>query len=369
MRIAIIGAGHAGVEAALAARKTGAEVTLFSNESLPPYFRPRLVALAFGQVERDAILMHPASWYAAQGIDLRLDSRVTAFDPAARRVATKAGIETFDAVVLANGARPVRIELPDAPPGLPILSLWNVTEAELIRSRLKPGRRITVLGGGILGIETALRAREVGQAVTLIERNDRLMPAQFAPDGSALLQRLIEARGIVVRTGIAATGAELEGDFAVLTIGARPDVSLAETAGLPVDRGLVVDAQLQTPYSRVFAAGDLAQYPGPARPCVREAVAQGKVSGANAAAAVAGEKLQPHRPQLAPLTFKEGELELASAGNPGGENAELRLLTDETLPHTYRALVLRNGRLEGVQMIGVRKAFDTWTARLGEPYR
>jgi NADPH-dependent 2,4-dienoyl-CoA reductase/sulfur reductase-like enzyme len=369
MRIAIIGAGHAGVEAAVAARKAGAEVVLFSEEPLLPYFRPRLVALAFGQIQREAVYMHPEAWYAAQGIDLRLHTPIRTLDPqAGTLVAGDTPAESFDAFILACGAHPICPALPSAPPSLPILSLWSIAEAEAIRAHVRPGASVTVLGGGILGIETALRAREVGLAVTLIERMDRLMPQQFAPDGSAMLQHLLELRGITIRTGVLTTGSDLGGDFVALTIGARPNLALAKAAGLTVAQGVVVDTRLQTSHPRVFAAGDAAQFPGPSRPCVREAVAQGRLAGANAAAAAAGQPLAIHTPQNAPLTFKGGDLELASAGHPGGSGAELRVLAEETLPNTFRALVLQDGTLTGVQMVGVRKDFDTWSQRLGASY-
>lgn len=370
MCIAIIGAGHAGVEAAIAARKAGAKVTLFSDEPLPPYFRPRLVALAFGQIQREAILMHPEAWYAAQGITLRLNAPVRTLDPASGRLTAGDGpSEPFDAFVLTCGARPVCPQFPFSPGALPILPLWSVAEAESIRTHVRPGARVSVLGGGILGIETALRAREVGLAVTLIERENRLMPLQFAPDGSAMLQRLLELRGITIRTGVTTvTASDLNGDFVALSIGARPNLALAKSAGLTIAKGIVVNTCLQTSHPRVFAAGDAVQFPEPARPCVREAVAQGRIAGANAAASAAGRPLVIHTPQHTPLTFKGGDLELASAGYSGGDDSELRVLAEETLPDTFRALVIQSGILTGVQMVGVRKDFDSWSQRLGEPY-
>lgn len=367
MHIAIIGAGHAGVEAALSARKAGAEVTLFSAEPVLPYFRPRLVSLAFGHVELETILMHPAAWYEAQGIRLRLSSPVTAFEPAARRLTTAAGAETFDAVVIASGANPVKPPLPTAPAGLPILPLWSAADAAVIRARVKPGRRLTVLGGGILGIETALNAREAGLSVTVIERMERLMPLQFAPEGSALLHRLLAGLGIAVRMGVTTTGAGLEGDFAVLAIGSRPDLSIASAAGLATGRGTRVDERLQTAVARVFAAGDTAELSNPFRSSTREASAQGRQAGANAAAAAAGLPLQPYAPTLTPLLFKSGPVDLASEGLAWEPGCVVKRLDEGLGPDQYRALILKNGLLAGVQAIGTRKDFDGWAKRIGEP--
>jgi NADPH-dependent 2,4-dienoyl-CoA reductase/sulfur reductase-like enzyme len=366
MRIAIIGAGHAGVEAALSARKAGAEAVLFSAEPVLPYFRPRLVSLAFGHVELDAIHMHPAAWYEAQGIQLRLNSPVAAFDPATRRITVGNAAETFDAVVLACGAMPVRPPLPAAPAGLPILTLWSAADADAIRSHVKPGRRLTILGGGILGIEAALNARDAGLRVTVIERQDRLMPLQFAPEGSAVLHQLLTGLGIAVRTGVATEGADLDADFVLLSIGSRPNLSLATAAGLQTGRGTRVDACLQTATPRVFGAGDTVELPCPFRPSAREAAAQGRAAGANAAAAAAGLPLQPYSPTPLPLLFKSGPVDLASEGTAWEPDCLIKRIEDGLESGQYRALITRNGVLAGVQAIGTRKEFDGWCKRIGE---
>ena len=109
MRIGIIGAGHAGVSAARKAAELGAEVTLFSAEDVLPYFRPRVVALAFGLTDEESICMHPGEWYEEHGIDLRLSSPVSSIDTTAFTVSTQysENEEAFDALILAGGAHPV----------------------------------------------------------------------------------------------------------------------------------------------------------------------------------------------------------------------------------------------------------------------
>jgi NADPH-dependent 2,4-dienoyl-CoA reductase/sulfur reductase-like enzyme len=355
MHIAIIGAGHAGVEAALYARKAGAEATLFSSEPVLPYFRPRLVALAFGHVELSAILMHPAAWYETQGIALRLDCPVTALDPATRRVTAGGTSETFDAIVIACGALPIRPPLPLAPAGLPILPLWSAADAAAIRSHVTPGRRLTILGGGILGIEAALNAREAGLEVTIIERQDRLMPMQFAPEGSALLHRLLSGLGITVRMGETTDGSDLDADFVLLSIGSRPGLALAAASGLETSRGIRVDDYLQTAIPRVFAAGDTTELPCLFRPSAREAAAQGRMAGANAASAAAGLPVQAYRPALQPLLFKSGPVDLASEGLAWDPECRVKTIEEGLGPEQYRALIIKNGLLAGVQAIGVRK--------------
>lgn len=367
MHIAVIGAGHAGVESALQARKAGADVTLFSEEAFLPYFRPRLPALAFGHAERNTILMHPADWYTAQGIQLRLNAPVTAFDPTTRQVTAGGSAETFDAVILACGSRAIQPDLSQMPASIPVLPLWSVAHAEAIRALVRPGARMVVLGGGILGIETALQGQEAGLSVTVLERQNRLMPMQFAPAGSAILEHQLTGLGIAVRTGVTSCGPELECDFVVLAIGSRPNRDLALAAGLATGRGVRVDAHLQTSAPRVFAAGDLAELEGVSRPSVREASSQGKVAGPNAVAAVRNEPLQSYAATPQPLTFKSGAIDLSSEGIPWEEPCSLVRLDDGSNPALYRGLVMQSGRLAGVQAIGTRQDFATWCAKIGAP--
>jgi 3-phenylpropionate/trans-cinnamate dioxygenase ferredoxin reductase subunit len=103
MRIGVVGAGHAGVEAAWRASRLGAQVVLFSREPVLPYFRPKVVTLAFGQAELDAIYLRPEQWYREHGIDLRLSSEVAHLDARARIITVGGQEERFDALVVATG--------------------------------------------------------------------------------------------------------------------------------------------------------------------------------------------------------------------------------------------------------------------------
>ena len=375
MRIGIIGAGHAGVEAARAAREAGAEVVLFSAESVPPYYRPRLVALAFGHAEVAGISMHPPEWYAAQGIDLRLAAPVASFDAATRQVVCGDRTEAFDGLVVANGALPV--QPPFARTGGPaVWPLWNVDHAAKIRERVRPGGRLAVVGGGILGIEAALRGLDAGMTVTIIELLDRLMPSQFGARASAVLLRRLRDRGIHVRlghgvkaaTGNAATvhltlgdGHALEADVCLISIGARPDTASAVAAGLETGRGLVVDRFLRTRHPACFAAGDVIQFEGVTRCSMKESTTQGRIAGLNLAAALQGRELQPYQPDTMLLSFRAKDFEIYALGQPDGVGAEEHLL-DGTTESVIRSLVIKDGIPLGVQMIGTREGFDEYAA-------
>jgi len=377
MKIAVIGAGHAGVEAAVGSRQAGAEVVLFSDESVPPYFRPRLPGVAFGQLEPGAIAMHPREWYDARGIGLRLDAAVTAVEPRARRVVSRAGREDFDALVLACGSVPRLPPVEGLADGLPCFTLWCMDDALRIRGLVTPGRHLVVVGGGILGLEAALRGREAGMRVTVIECLPRLMPLQFGAAAAAVIRATLERHGLQILTGTRvrgvagqrggialqlADGALLEADLALFSTGAAPRVSLARDAGIDTARGIRVDACLQTGDAGIFAAGDVAQIGDQVQCSARNAAVQGRLAGSNAVAAAGGQPLQPLQVQPYPVFFKSPEIELYAIGRPAdGTLAEERLDNGQA-PFRYRSVVREGARVVGVQMVGTREDFDSLSA-------
>ena len=375
MHIGIVGAGHAGVEAARVAREAGAEVTIFSAEDVLPYYRPRLVAVAFGQAEMSGICLHPADWYTAHGIDLRLNSPVEALDLAARSVTAGGVTQVFDGLVMATGAMPLLP--PFARNADPVVSpLWSAEHASHIRARVKAGGRVVVVGGGILGIEAALRALDVGMEVTIVELMDRLMPAQFGVRASAVLLRRLHDRHIhvILGHGVKTVSADsvtarltlddghtLEADLCLVSIGSRPDTSLATLAGLDTERGVTTDYYLQTRMAGCFAAGDVIQIEGLTRCSMKESTTQGKVAAANLVAFLQGRSLQFYQAETSPLSFRAKDFEIYSIGHPGGVGYEDHLLEGST-ESVIRTLVMKDGVPLGVQMIGSREGFDEYAA-------
>lgn len=381
MRIGIIGAGFAGLAAARETAKAGCETVLFSNESVPPYFRPRLPAMAFGGIEPDSISMHPFDWYGGNGIDLRLDAGIA-------RVSVDGGVELgdgrteeFDYLILTTGAGPIlppfaRAALSDA-----VLPLWNYNDALAIRNRLRTGMSLVVIGGGIIGIETALRATAAGCAVTIVEKAPMLMARNFGGKASRIIAAELKGKGIAIMTGemvksldCAASGAVrvgladsvIESDMAVLSLGAAIDAGLAAEAGLEAGRGILVDDNLRCSSPAVFAAGDVAQFPTPTVCSAKEALAQGKMAGINAAAAARGGELSTYRPKPATMRFKDGGFEIYSVGAPpSGDDREEDIL--QFGDGVYRALVYDNSnRLVGVQMVGSDEDFGVYERELIE---
>lgn len=252
-------------------------VTIVGDDPLHAYERPPLskVAMAAATAE-DAAPVHPYTRdeIADADVVVRTGTTVERLD-LGRGEAICAGGESiaYDRLLLAVGSEPKT--LPHLDPVGP-LTLRTHADAERIRTRLRPGRHIAVVGAGFIGLELAAAARERGCEVTVIEVAPRAL-ARIVPEAVAeQVVALHREHGVQLRFGDSVTGAERSGestklllasgdslvvDSVVVGIGVRPRTDLAEAAGLAVDNGIRVDDRLRTSDSRVYAAGDCCSVP------------------------------------------------------------------------------------------------------------
>ncbi|MEI6971573.1 MAG: FAD-dependent oxidoreductase [bacterium] len=379
MRIGVVGAGHAGVEAAAVAAAAGAQVTIFSAERLLPYFRPRIVALAFGQVEGAAIQIHPAQWYQDRGIRLTLDAPVEAISVRNLSITSRGREEVFDGIVLATGARPIVPSFAASAVDR-VLPLWTASHADVIRGSMKPGGTVAIVGGGAIGIEAALRAAQSGCRAVVVEKASGLMSGRLAPQASGLLMERLQEKGIRILTGAGVDRAEarpggvtlqleggttIEDATAILCIGARSDVGLAGRAGIETAAGIVVDSRLRSSVPNAFACGDVAEVGGVRGGTALDAVMQGRVAGGNVCAAAAGAAsgLKEYIRSAGAVSLKAGDFELHIAGRVGWENCEVQVL-EGSAAGACRLLLVQGGRIVGVQMVGTNKDFRQYEAQI-----
>ncbi len=380
MRIAVIGAGPAGISAALAARKAGADfVTLFSREPVLPYNRPQLAEIAFKDGDTAAAAANPTEWYGQNGITLRLDTPVTSLDAENRIVQTPDGDEVFDAFVIAGGANPLKPIIPGIMASPSIYTLWSADDARKLFRHTQRGRVIAIIGGGLLGIEAALCAAKAKKEVVLIEKSSRLLSQWLDVDASAAVAKFLESSGVTVKTNLTVASAQqiasklclkfngeaksLDVDMVVLTVGTKANLSLAQSAGLAVDRGICVDETLQTSEANIFAAGDCAQLQSgmASHSCVEYAVAQGQVAGYNAVAAVNGSEPTFYSHSDAPLHFSSNGLEIHAWGQTSERsiNSKITKITTPKIAGAVRLKVVRpDGVVAGVQMVGTDVGFN-----------
>jgi apoptosis-inducing factor 3 len=275
--IVIIGAGAAGECAAETLRREGytGRLTLYDVDRDAPYDRPNLSKdYLAGTASEEWIPLHPPEFYQEKEIEIVRDSRVMAVEPAARRIRLHNGaVREYGALLLATGASPVRLPA-EMEQGNRIYCLRSLTDSKAIIAASEKSRRAVILGASFIGLEVAasLRARQLEVHVVAPEARplERVMGAELG----GFIQRLHEEHGVVFHlsqkarqiTGGTVTlenGERLQADLIVAGIGVRPNIALAESAGLATDRGVLVDERLETSAPGIFAAGDIARWPDP----------------------------------------------------------------------------------------------------------
>lgn len=329
--IVIVGGGHAAAQLcnALAAAGQGARVHLVCEEAVPPYQRPPL-SKGFQKSPDETLAWHRADdWYAQHGITLHRGDAVQAIDRGARRVTLASGrVLPYERLVLATGTR--ARQLPQLPAGLDnVLVLRSADDAQRLRARWPSIERLTVLGGGFIGLEVAATARALGKTVQVLESAPRLMLRAVSPELSAHVLEVHRASGIDVRVGIAVGGFEVDSgrlvaleaggerltiDTLLLSVGAVPEHSLATAAELECDNGIVVDAHMVTSDPAILAVGDCTNFPEPTsgRRLRLESVQNATDQARTAAATLLGEP-KPHR-ALPWFWSDQGSLRLQMAG-------------------------------------------------------
>ncbi|MBX5472142.1 MAG: FAD-dependent oxidoreductase [Acetobacteraceae bacterium] len=275
--VVIIGGGAAGNAAAETLRNEGysGPITLLSADDAAPYDRPNLSKdYLAGTAPEEWIPLRGESFYTERNITLRLGTRAVAIDLAHRLVRLANGDSlTYGALLLATGAEPIRLNVPGA--SLPHVHLLrSLADSRALIAAATTARRCLVIGASFIGLEVAasLRARNIEVHVVAPEAHP--MERVMGPELGAMIQALHTEHGVCFHLGatvamiapdhaVLSTSERIDTDLVVVGIGVRPATALAEQAGLAVDRGVLVDAYLQTSAPGVYAAGDIARWPDP----------------------------------------------------------------------------------------------------------
>ncbi|MDY6874784.1 MAG: FAD-dependent oxidoreductase [Chloroflexota bacterium] len=371
-RYFIVGNGVAGVTAAQAiVRADPSEVHIFGAEPYPYYRRPRLWEFIAGEIEQDALYFRPPEWYTEHGIHLHLGVRAMALDPAAHQLTLRSSsgqaladdsIIEYDRLLLATGAWSF-VPPFEGTDKEGVFTLRTLDDALAIKAHAQNVSTAVVIGGGLLGLETARALRTAGLSVTVVEFAPHLLPRQLDAEGAQVLQMLLEAQSLRIITGGATEvilgdgqadgirlrdGRVVDGGLVLLSTGIRSDVALAQTAGLDVNRGIVVDGQMQTSVEGIFAVGDSAEFEGRVYGIIPAAVEQAGVAAAN----MVTPGSSTYTGTVPATTLKVAGAELASLGEcvvEGEEYAQLRYV--DRVTGLYRKIVLREGRVVGAILL------------------
>ncbi|HLL28636.1 MAG TPA: FAD-dependent oxidoreductase [Xanthobacteraceae bacterium] len=363
--LVVIGNGMAAarlVEELLARALGRYAVAVVGEEPRLAYNRILLSSLLAKEIAPSDIELKPARWWRDRGVTLRYGCAAESVDIGRRSVTLADGRAlSFSKLVFATGSRPLR--LPVAGIDLPgVLTFRDIRDVNAMTAIASPGRRIAVIGGGLLGIEAAHGLAKHGARVTLIHLMDRLMERQLDPRAGAILARAIEKKGVEVLLNaetarIAGThrvdgvalkdGRTIAADLVIVAAGIQPRADIAAAAGLAVNRGIVVDDRLETSAAGIFAIGECAEYAGQCYGLVEPGYEQARVL----AERLAGRHARYDGSVLA-TNLKVSGVNVFSAGNfLGGAGCEEIMLSDPGLD-TYKKLVIAAGRLVGAVLYG-----------------
>jgi apoptosis-inducing factor 3 len=273
--VVIVGAGAAGNACAEALRRDGyaGPVTMVGEEATVAVDRPNLSKdYLAGNAPEEWIPLRGADFYRDQKIETLIATEVTRIDAAEKRVRLSDGrFLAYGALVLATGAAPVRLAVPgaDAPH---VLVLRTLADSRAIIARATGAKRAALLGAGFIGLEVAASLRARGLQVHVIAPDTLPLARVLGDELGGFVKKIHEQHGVVFHLGTSATaietssvvlanGESVGADLVIIGAGVRPQVALAQAAGLAVERGIVVDAHLRTSAPDVWAAGDVARWP------------------------------------------------------------------------------------------------------------
>jgi nitrite reductase (NADH) large subunit len=366
-RLVVVGNGMAGmraVEELLSRAPDRFDITVIGAEPHPNYNRILLSSVLAGDKTLDEIVINSPSWYAEHGIRLIAGNRATAIDRVARQVALADGTAVaYDKLLLATGSKPVAPPIPGL--GLPnVRAFRDIADVEAMIEAATSDRRAVVIGGGLLGLEAAWGLKRRGMSVALVHLMPTLMERQLDVAAGTLLRRELDARGIafftnsqseeILGTGRAeavllADGRRIPADFVVLAVGIRPNIDLARTANLDVNRGILVGDDMATSDSDIYAVGECIEHNGQVFGLVAPIWDQAKVCGAR----LAGDGAAVYVPPPVFTSLKITGVDVFSAGAlAAADDADQEITLHDAKRGLYKKVILRDDRVVGSVLYG-----------------
>jgi nitrite reductase (NADH) large subunit len=337
-------------------------VTVFGDETHVNYNRIMLSSVLAGEKAADDIVINGRDWYEKHGIDLRVGVRIVDVDATAKTVIGDDGSVTpYDVLLLATGSNAFM------PPigGLDkdgVFAFRTLDDTRALLERSGRGKKAVVIGGGLLGLEAARGLQVQGCEVTVVHLMSTLMERQLDPDGGQYLLGKMEDLGVKVLLGRTTTAilgnGHVEGvalsddsfvdaDIVVVAAGIRPNVQLAQKAGIAVNRGVLVNDYMETSADDIFAVGECVEHRGVCYGLVAPLYEQGKVL----AATMTGNRGPTYTGTVQAAKLKIMGVDVFSAGDWSEQNAEPVRYEDRALG-VYKKLTVRSGKLAGVILVG-----------------
>jgi nitrite reductase (NADH) large subunit len=337
-------------------------IAVIGAEPRLAYNRVLLSSVLAGETASHDIELKPASWWRDRGVTLKYNALVSEID-VGRRELKIAGDESveFSRLVLATGSTALRLNVPGADLA-GVHTFRDTRDVDLLLALAAKKKRVVVVGGGLLGLEAAYGLAKAGAPVTLIHLMDRLMERQLDLPAADLLKSLVERKGIKVELNAntarilgdgrvegveLADGRRLDTDAVIFAAGIRPNVALAQEAGISVKRGILVDDHLATSAPDIFAIGECAEHRGICYGLVEPAYEQARVLAQHL-----GGRSAAYAGSVVATNLKVSGVSVFSAGDFIGADSSEAIVLSDIRRGTYKKLVIADGRLTGAVLIG-----------------
>jgi nitrite reductase (NADH) large subunit len=337
-------------------------VAVVGDEPRLAYNRVLLSSVLAGETASHDIELRPAAWWRDRGVTLKYGCVATGIDVGRRelKIANEESI-AFSRLVLATGSTPLRLNVPGAELA-GVHTFRDSRDVDLLLTLAAGRKRVIVIGGGLLGLEAAYGLAKAGAQVTLIHLMDRLMERQLDAPAAELLKTLVERKGIKILLdantaclhgetrveGVELTdGRRIDADAVIFAAGIRPNVALAKDAGIPVNRGIVVDDHLRTGAPDIFALGECAEHRGICYGLVEPAYEQARVLAQHLAG-----RAVAYSGSVVATNLKVSGVSVFSAGDFLGADGSETIVLNDASGGTYKKLVISDGRLTGAVLVG-----------------
>ncbi|MGD2117026.1 MAG: nitrite reductase large subunit NirB [Chromatiales bacterium] len=365
-RLVLIGNGMAGVRTLEELLKLDADrydITVFGSEPHPNYNRIMLSPVLAGDKTIDDIILNTTEWYEQNGIRLYTGETVEVIDRVNQKVKTASGVAAdYDRLLIATGSNPFIIPVPGHDKQ-GVIGFRDIADVENMLASAKQYKKAVVIGGGLLGLEAANGLMLNGMDVTVVHLMDKLMERQLDKPAATLLKASLEQKGLKFLmeastseilgddrvTGVRfADGSETDADLVVMAVGIRPNVELAQNAGIHCERGIVVNDTMQTYDPKIYAVGECVQHRNNCYGLVAPLFDQAKV----AANHLASLGIARYEGSVTSTKLKVTGIDLFSAGDFIEQEGDEVLLTQDPAQGSYKKLVVRDGRIKGAVLYG-----------------
>lgn len=368
LKLVMVGNGMAGVrtlEELLKLAPDLYDITVFGAEPHTNYNRILLSPVLAGEQKLQDIILNDLAWYQSLGITLHLNKKVIQINRSSRTVTAEDGTQAhYDRLILATGSNSFILPVPGRElPG--VLGYRDVADTNAMIAAAEQYRHAVVIGGGLLGLEAANGLKLRGMDVTVVHINEWLMERQLDKPAAKMLQRSLEQKGLRFllkkRTAELVAGAsgrvgmvrfqdgeEIPADLVVMAVGIRPNIALAESAGLHCNNGIVVNDTMQTFDPRIYAVGECVNHRGIAYGLVAPLFDMAKV----AANHLAEFGIARYTGSVTSTKLKVTGIDLFSAGNFTGDDDCDEILLSDPSGGVYKKIVIKNNKIAGAVLYG-----------------